>query len=239
MANLVIHDLHVTRGAAEIVHGVSFTVAAGEVHVVLGKNGSGKTSLLNAVMGHPAFVTASGSVSIDDEDITALAPHEKARRGLFLSLQQPPEVPGVSLEEFVRTAKTALTGERPKTVAFAASLSESIAKLRLDPHFAERAVHVGASGGEKKRAEMVQMLALAPKFALLDEPDSGLDADALRYVADAISELRQQGTGFLIVTHYQQFIDLLQPDAVHVMREGNIMQSGDVTMLSDGIAKLL
>lgn len=239
MANLVIDNLHVSRGGAEIVHGVHFAIGAGEVHVVLGKNGSGKTSLMNAIMGHPAFVATDGSVLLNDEGITALPPHEKARRGLFLSLQQPPEVPGVPLEDLLRTAKTALTGERPKTAAFAVSLSESIAKLRLDPRFAERAVNVGASGGEKKRAEMVQMLTLSPKFAILDEPDSGLDADALRYVADAIGELRKQGTGFLIVSHYQQFIEMLQPDAIHVMRDGMVVQSGDATLLTDGIAKLL
>lgn len=236
---LELNNIHVSRGDAEIVHGVSLAIGAGEVHVVLGKNGSGKTSLLNAIMGHPAFVIASGSVSLDAADITNLPTHEKARHGLFLSLQQPPEVPGVPLEEFLRTAKTALTGEQPKTIAFAGAVSENIAKLRLDSKFAERSVNVGASGGEKKRAEMVQLLTLAPKYALLDEPDSGLDADALQYVADAITSLRQKGTGFLIVSHYAAFIDLLQPTAIHVMRDGKIVQSGGVEMLSEGIAKLL
>ena len=143
------------------------------------------------------------------------------------------------LEEFLRTAKTALTGEQPKTIAFAGAVSENIAKLRLDSKFAERSVNVGASGGEKKRAEMVQMLTLAPKYALLDEPDSGLDADALHYVADAISSLRNTGTGFLVVSHYAAFIELLQPTAIHVMRDGRIVQSGTVDILKDGIAKLL
>lgn len=239
MTKLVIENLHVNRNSTEIVHGVSFSIGAGEVHVVLGKNGSGKTSLVNATMGHPVFAVTNGSVRIDDEDVTNMAPHEKARRGLFLSPQQPPEVPGVPLEDLLRTAKTALTGERPKTAAFSAVLSENIAKLRLDPRFAERAVNVGASGGEKKRTEMVQMLALTPKFAILDEPDSGLDADALWYVADAIAELRKQGAGFLIVTHYQQFIDLLMPDAIHVMRDGRVVQSGGMDLLVGGIAGIL
>ena len=239
MAKFVIDNLRVSRGDTEIVHGVSLAIAAGEVHVVLGKNGSGKTSMVNAIMGHPAFVVTSGSVFIDGEDVTALPPHEKARRGLFLSLQQPPEVPGVPLDDLLRTAKTALAGERQKTAAFTVSLAENIAKLRLDPRFAERAVNVGASGGEKKRTEMVQMLTLTPKVAILDEPDSGLDQGALKYVADAILSLRKQGTSFLIVSHYQQFIDLLQPDAIHVMREGKIVQSGGIEILADGIAKLL
>ena len=236
---LELNNIHVSRGDAEIVHGVSLTVGAGEVHVVLGKNGSGKTSLLNAVMGHPAFVVASGSIMLDDADITNLPTHEKARAGLFLSLQQPPEVPGVPLEEFLRTAKTALTGEQPRTIAFSGAVSENIAKLRLDSKFAERSVNVGASGGEKKRAEMVQLLTITPKYALLDEPDSGLDADALQYVADAITSLRKTGTGFLIVSHYAAFIELLQPTAIHVMRDGRIVQSGTVDILKDGIAKLL
>lgn len=239
MTDFVIHNLHVSRGGAEIVHGVSFSIGLGEVHVVLGRNGSGKTSIVNAVMGHPAFAITGGSIRMNGEDVTSLPPHEKARRGMFLSLQQPPEVPGVSLEEFLRTAVTATTGEHPKTVAFAATLAEQLARLRLDSHFSERAVHVGASGGEKKRGEMVQMLALAPKFALLDEPDSGLDADALRYVADAIALLRAQGTGFLVISHYAQFIDMLKPDAIHVMREGRIAQSGPLELLTAGIAKLL
>ncbi|MEK7459431.1 MAG: Fe-S cluster assembly ATPase SufC [Patescibacteria group bacterium] len=246
---LELNNIHVSRGDAEIVHGVSLTIGAGEVHVILGKNGSGKTSLLNAVMGHPAFLVTlplpkgesegAATVILDGTDITTVPTHEKARAGLFLSLQQPPEVPGVPLEEFLRTAKTALTGEQPKTIAFAGAVSENIAKLRLDSKFAERSVNVGASGGEKKRAEMVQMLTLAPKYALLDEPDSGLDADALHYVADAISSLRNTGTGFLVVSHYAAFIELLQPTAIHVMRDGRIVQSGTVDILKDGIAKLL
>ncbi len=236
---LELNNIHVSRGNAEIVHGVSLTIGAGEVHVILGKNGSGKTSLVNAVMGHAAYRVDGGWVMVDGVDVTNLPTHEKARAGLFLSLQQPPEVPGVSLEDFLRTAKSALTGEQPKTMAFAGAVSENIAKLRLDAKFAERSVNVGASGGEKKRAEMVQMLTLAPKYALLDEPDSGLDADALKYVADAILSLRQQGTGFLIVSHYAAFIDLLQPTAIHVMRDGRIVQSGTSDILNDGIAKLL
>lgn len=239
MANFVIDNFRVSRAGVEIVHGVSLAIGAGEVHVLVGRNGSGKTSLVNAVMGHPAYTTLGGVIMMDGDDIRTLPPNERARRGLFLSLQQPPEVAGVALNDFLRTAVAATTGEQPKAVAFAASLSEQLAQLRLDPKFAERAVNVGASGGEKKRAEMVQMLALAPKIALLDEPDSGLDADALQYVANAISTLRKEGAGFLIVTHYSQFIELIHPDAIYVMRDGNIVRKGTLAMLSCGIAQLL
>ncbi len=231
-------SLHISR-TAEIVHGVSLTIGAGELHVLLGRNGSGKTTLLNAVMGHPAYTVEKGSVTIDGEDVTLLPAFERARRGLFLSLQQPPEIPGVGLADFLRSATTAIRGEHPKTVAFASALGANLAQLRLDPHFAERSVNVGASGGEKKRGEMVQMLTLAPKFALLDEPDSGLDADALHYVAEAIALLRTQGAGFLIVTHYQAFIELLKPDAIHVMRNGVIAQSGGLEILANGLAAVL
>lgn len=246
---LELNDIHVSRGGAAIVHGVRLVVGSGEVHVVLGRNGSGKTSLVNAVMGHPAFQATlplteggsegEGSVILDGTDITNMPTHEKARHGLFLSLQQPPEVPGVPLEDFLRTAKAALTGVQPKTVAFAVEVAAHIAELRLDTKFAERSVNVGASGGEKKRAEMVQLLTLAPKYAILDEPDSGLDADALRYVADAVFALRKQGTGFLIVSHYEKFIELLQPTGIHVMRDGKIVQSGTADIIAGGISKLL
>lgn len=222
MNELVVENVSVAREGSTIVSGIGLRIAPGEVHILVGKNGAGKSTLLNALMGHPSFATTEGSVKLDGQDITHAAPHERAKRGLFLSLQQPPEIPGVPLKDFLSTAVTAVSGERPKDVDFDTSLAESLGLLRLDPKFATRSLNEGFSGGEKKRSEIVQMLMLRPKYALLDEPDSGLDAEAVTYMVEAIQKLRQAGTGFLIVTHYEHVIAQLQPTAVYTLENGTL-----------------
>lgn len=203
-----------------IIRGASFCIQPGEVHVLVGKNGAGKSTLLNASMGHPAYAVDSGQISLDGEDIAVLPTHERAKKGLFLSLQQPPEVPGVPVDDFLRTAMAAIRGARPNTAAFERELADALALLRLDPKFAKRALNEGFSGGEKKRSELLQMLMLKPKYALLDEPDSGLDQDAVGYMLTAIETLRSQGTGFLVVTHYEQVLEHLRPTTVHALAGG-------------------
>lgn len=215
-------DLQVAREGTPIVKGVSLTLAPGELVVLRGKNGSGKSTLLNAVMGHPKYVITAGSILVDGDDVTALPPHERARKGVFLALQQPPEVAGVSLKDFVRTSLAAQRGERPRDAEMEQMMTGALGAMRLDPRFASRSVNEGSSGGEKKRGEIVQLLALQPKYALLDEPDSGLDPAARQYVADAVLELRQKGTAFLVVSHAEDFVALLQPDRVLTMSDGVI-----------------
>lgn len=215
LMTLEIRQLHVAREGTPVVKGVTLSLAPGEVVVVRGKNGSGKSSLLNALMGHPKYFV-KGSVQLDGEELVTLPPHVRAQRGLFLALQQPPELSGVPLREFVRSAIAEVHGERP---ADDTALYTALGMLRLDPRFAERSVNEGFSGGEKKRSEIVQLLALRPKYALLDEPDSGLDPAALQYVADAIAALLPT-TGFLVVTHNATFIDLLAPDRTLTMADG-------------------
>ncbi len=208
------------RGESSVIIDADFIVRPGEVVVLQGKNGAGKSTLLNAIMGHPAYTASAGSVVLDDHNLTALPPHERAKRGLFLSLQHPPEVTGVPMKDFLRTAIAAVQGERPKQEEFDRVVAEASGLLRLDPKFGDRSLNEGFSGGEKKKSELLQMLVLRPKYALLDEPDSGLDRDAMGYAAEAIAALRAQDTGFLVVTHYDQFLQALRPDRVLTLEAG-------------------
>lgn len=214
MSELIVKQVAVKRGQTSVIADASFVVRPGEVTVLQGKNGAGKSTLLNALMGHPAYTITAGSVVLDDGDLLTLATHERVKLGLFLSLQQPPEVSGVPLKDFLRTALAAIKGERPKDEDFNRALLEACGVLRLDAKFVERSLNEGFSGGEKKKSELLQMLMLAPKYALLDEPDSGLDSEAIRYAGEAIALLRARGTGILIVTHYQQFSQDLKPSQV-------------------------
>lgn len=224
MNEFLVENLAVAREGTTVVSGVNFRIAPGEVHVLVGKNGAGKSTLLSALMGHPSFVTTEGSVLLNGQDITSVATHERARNGLFLSLQQPPEIPGVPLKDFLTTAVSAVSGSRPKSTEFDKTLAESLGLLRLDPKFATRSLNEGFSGGEKKRSEIVQMLMLQPKYALLDEPDSGLDAEAVEYMLQAVATLRALGTGFLIVTHYDHVIARLSPTIVYRLENGKLQQ---------------
>lgn len=226
-ASLEIRDLHVSAKGTEIVKGVSLSVKPGEIHALMGPNGSGKSTLASALMGHPAFAITSGSIVLDGVDLTSLTPDKRAKARLFLSMQYPPSVTGVPLSHFLRTARQAITGEKLSVPAFHALLKEKMAQLSMDPSFAMRSVNEGFSGGEKKRAEILQLLVLQPKYAVLDETDSGLDVDALKIVAQGIARAREeQKTGILLITHYTRILEVLTPDYVHVLSDGKIIQSG-------------
>lgn len=225
-----IKDLYVNRENKEILHGVNLEVKKGEVHVIMGPNGSGKSTLVNAVMGHPKYDVISGKVFVDDEDITDLDVHKKSLAGLFLSQQHPSELNGVTITTFLRAAVEAHTGEKQHPVIFFKQLQEKMKELHIDPTFVQRYVNVGFSGGEKKKMEILQLSVLQPKYAILDETDSGLDVDALRVVSDGINKFRSQDTGVLLITHYNRLLEYVVPDFVHIMVDGKIVKSGDATL---------
>jgi Fe-S cluster assembly ATP-binding protein len=250
---LVITDLHVAVEGKEILKGVNLTIRKGEVHAIMGPNGSGKSTLVNALMGHPRYEVTAGTAMFKGEDVLTLAPDERAHLGLFLAFQYPSAIPGVSVANFLRTALVSLhrdrrkisdeellSGETPvapaKTPAatskvpaikeFRKTLRDSLALLKMDESFATRYVNDGFSGGEKKRLEILQMSVLKPQIAMLDEPDSGLDIDAVRVVAEGVSALRGPNVGILIITHYQRILNYIKPDYVHILVDGQIVQSG-------------
>jgi len=230
MAMLKIENLHATIGDKEILKGLTLEVGAGEVHAIMGPNGSGKSTLGYVLSGREGYEVTSGSVTFDGHDLLALEPHERAAAGLFLGLQYPVEIPGVSNLNFLRTALNAqrkLRGEADISAADFMRLARTEADaFDLTMDHMKRGVNVGFSGGEKKRNEMVQMALLAPKFAILDETDSGLDIDALKTVATGINRLRSPERGFLLITHYQRLLDYVKPDRVHVLSGGRIVRSG-------------
>jgi len=229
---LEIRDLHVAvklpdGGRKPILAGVDLTVRAGETHAIMGPNGSGKSTLAYSVAGHPKDETTSGSVLLDGVDVLSMTVDERARAGLFLAMQYPVEVPGVSVANFLRTAKTAVDGAAPKLRTWGGELRESMERLGMDPAFAQRNVNEGFSGGEKKRHEIVQLELLKPKVAILDETDSGLDIDALRVVSEGVNRVRETGdTGILLITHYTRILRYVQPDFVHVFVGGRIVEEG-------------
>ncbi|MGA7730141.1 MAG: ABC transporter ATP-binding protein [Chloroflexia bacterium] len=263
---LVIKDLRVSVEGREILKGVTLTIKQGEVHALMGPNGSGKSTLVNALMGNPNYEITGGTATLNGEDITGLAPDERAKVGLFLGFQYPSAIPGVSVANFIRTALVSLTRPKarneselldeqgrvksesapqsdlvaptyvgragvrrattPAVKEFRKNLREALALLKMDDSFATRYVNDGFSGGEKKRLEVLQMAMLGPKVAMLDEPDSGLDIDAVRVVADGVNSLRGPKLGVLLVTHYQRILNFIKPDHVHVMIDGRLVQSG-------------
>ncbi|MDP2789843.1 MAG: Fe-S cluster assembly ATPase SufC [bacterium] len=223
---LTVDHLAVRVEGKDILHDVSFVIGAGEVHALMGPNGSGKSTLANALMGHPRYAITGGNVSVDGQDITAAKPDERAQAGLFLSFQYPVEIPGVSVQNFLRTAWRSLHNDKLDHKIFSARLQQALADLCIDPVFAKRAVNEGFSGGEKKRMEMLQLAVLQPKFAILDETDSGLDVDALKVVAAGIERARHAGIGILLITHYPRLLEYVVPDFVHVLIQGRLTQSG-------------
>ncbi|MFI0446234.1 Fe-S cluster assembly ATPase SufC [Actinomadura sp. 6N118] len=232
MATLEIRDLHVsvadgTDGAKEILRGVDLTVKAGETHAIMGPNGSGKSTLAYAIAGHPKYDVTSGSVTLDGEDVLEMSVDERARAGLFLAMQYPVEVPGVSVSNFLRTAVTAVRGEAPKLREFSKEMKQALENLAIDPAFAQRSLNEGFSGGEKKRHEILQMEMLKPKIAVLDETDSGLDVDALKVVSEGVNRFSAAGdTGVLLITHYTRILRYVKPDFVHVFAGGRIVEEG-------------
>lgn len=237
--HLVIEDLHVVVEGKEIVRGLNLEIRGGEIHAVMGPNGTGKSTLASALMGHPKYEVTQGRVTLDGQDVLAMSVDERARAGLFLAMQYPAEVPGVSNANFIRTALNSIRGEGNEipVMKFHRMLQEKMRQLNMDPSFAERYVNEGFSGGEKKRNEILQMSMLEPRIAILDEIDSGLDIDALRIVADGVNSLRSPERGFLIITHYQRLLQYIVPDYVHVMMQGRIVKSGDKTLAEELEAK--
>src|SRR5881409_2326058 len=232
MATLEIRNLHVNvdggvDGPREILRGVDLTVKQGETHAIMGPNGSGKSTLAYSIAGHPRYQVTQGSVTLDGEDVLALKVDERARAGLFLAMQYPVEVPGVSVSNFLRTAVTAIAGEAPKLRTWVKDLNAAFERLAIDPAFKERSVNEGFSGGEKKRFEVLQLEQLKPKIAILDETDSGLDVDALKVVSAGVNRVREAGTtGTLLITHYTRILRYIKPDYVHVFVGGRFVEEG-------------
>jgi Fe-S cluster assembly ATP-binding protein len=233
MATLEIRDLHVSvtddtpDGTKEILRGVDLTVAQGETHAIMGPNGSGKSTLAYSIAGHPKYTITSGTVTLDGEDVLAMTVDQRARAGLFLAMQYPVEIPGVTVSNFLRTARTAVDGKAPALRQWVKDVKAAMSDLRMDPAFADRNVNEGFSGGEKKRNEILQLELLKPKIAILDETDSGLDVDALKVVSEGVNRVRATGeVGVLLITHYTRILRYIEPDFVHVFVDGRIVEEG-------------
>ncbi len=239
MSSLVIQNLHVSIGEKEIVKGLTLTINSGEVHAIMGPNGTGKSTLSKAIAGHPDYTITSGDVLLDGKSILAQEADERARAGLFLAFQYPSEIPGVSIANFLRAALQArmAEGEEIDASGYYKRLYSKMDLLKIDRKFTSRSVNDGFSGGEKKRCEILQMAMLEPKFALMDETDSGLDIDALRIVSEGVNVMRGPNLGVLLITHYQRLLDYIIPDYVHVMYDGRIVKSGDKSLALELEAK--
>lgn len=231
MSTLEIRDLHVSveteQGAKPILKGVDLIINTGEIHAIMGPNGSGKSTLAYSLAGHPRYTVTGGTVTLDGEDVLAMSVDARARAGLFLAMQYPVEIPGVTVSNFLRTAKSAVDGEAPKLREWVGTVKSSMAELRMDPVFLERNVNEGFSGGEKKRHEILQMELLRPKFSILDETDSGLDVDALRIVSEGVNRVHDRTEmGVLLITHYTRILRYITPQFVHVFVDGKIAEEG-------------
>jgi len=242
MHTLEIRDLFVAlteQPDKPIVKGLTLTIKAGEIHAIMGPNGTGKSTLSKAIAGHPGYVITGGDVLIDSKSILEMEPDERARAGIFLAFQYPSEIPGVSIANFLRAAVQArlAEGEELDATAYYKRLYSKMDLLKIDRKFTSRAVNDGFSGGEKKRCEILQMAMLEPTFALMDETDSGLDIDALRIVADGVNAMRGPKLGVLMITHYQRLLDYIVPDQVHVMYDGRIVKTGDKSLALELEAK--
>ncbi|HNM96569.1 MAG TPA: Fe-S cluster assembly ATPase SufC [Marmoricola sp.] len=231
MFTLEIKDLHVSveteDGPKEILKGVDLTINPGETHAIMGPNGSGKSTLAYTVAGHPKYTVTGGSITFDGRDVTEMSVDERARAGLFLAMQYPVEVPGVSVSNFLRTAKTAIDGAAPKLRTWVKDVNEAMDRVHMDRAFSQRSVNEGFSGGEKKRHEIVQLELLNPTVAILDETDSGLDIDALKIVSEGVNRFKENGDkGVLLITHYTRILRYIEPDFVHVFVDGRIAEQG-------------
>lgn len=231
MSVLEIRDLHVSveteQGTKPILRGVDLTIRSGETHAIMGPNGSGKSTLAYTIAGHPKYTVESGTITLDGADVLEMSVDERARAGLFLAMQYPVEIPGVTVTNFLRTAKTAIDGEAPAIRAWIKDVRESMAALRMDKSFADRNVNEGFSGGEKKRHEILQLELLKPKFAVLDETDSGLDVDALKIVSEGVNRAKENtDLGVLLITHYTRILRYIKPEFVHVFVNGRVAEEG-------------
>ena len=231
MAILQIKNLHVEveteQGSKEILRGVDLVIRSGETHAIMGPNGSGKSTLAYTIAGHPKYTVTQGEILLDGENVLEMSVDERARAGLFLAMQYPVEIPGVSVSNFLRTAKTAIAGEAPAIRGWIGEVRDAMSALKMDPGFTERNVNEGFSGGEKKRHEILQLELLKPKFAVLDETDSGLDVDALRIVSEGVNRAKAANDfGVLLITHYTRILNYIKPDFVHVFVAGKIAEEG-------------
>ncbi|GEN29823.1 Fe-S cluster assembly ATP-binding protein [Cerasibacillus quisquiliarum] len=227
-STLEIKDLHVSVEGNEILKGVNLTIKGGEFHAIMGPNGTGKSTLASAIMGHPSYEVTKGSILLDGEEVLDMEVDERARAGLFLAMQYPSEISGVTTSDFLRSSINAIRGEGNEIplMQFIKEMDEKLEALEIDKSMAQRYLNEGFSGGEKKRNEILQMSLLKPKIAILDEIDSGLDIDALKIVSDAINDMRSEEFGTLIITHYQRLLNYIKPDYVHVMMQGRVVKSG-------------
>jgi Fe-S cluster assembly ATP-binding protein len=230
---LKIEDLHVEIDGQEIVKGLDLEVGKGEIHAIMGPNGSGKSTLANVLMGHPRYEVTEGSITFQGEDVFELEPDERAKLGMFLAFQYPSEVPGVSVANFLRTAVNSVREEELNPMEMYRLLQEKMSIMQMDPKFAERYLNEGFSGGEKKRNEILQMLMLDPRLAIMDETDSGLDIDALQVVARGVNEMKGPEFSAVIITHYQRILRYIEPDRVHVMLDGRLVTSGGKELADD------
>lgn len=228
MSTLVIKDLHVEIEGKEILKGVDLTINTDEIHAIMGPNGTGKSTLASAIMGHPKYEVTSGSVTLDGEDVLEMEVDERAQAGLFLAMQYPSEITGVTNADFLRSAINSRReeGDEIPLMKFIRELDKKMGLLEMDQEMAQRYLNEGFSGGEKKRNEILQLMMIQPKFAILDEIDSGLDIDALKVVSKGINEMRSENFGCLIITHYQRLLNYITPDYVHVMMQGRVVKSG-------------
>jgi len=231
MSTLEIKNLHVSisteQGPVEILKGVDLTINQGETHAIMGPNGSGKSTLAYTIAGHPRYEVTAGSITLDGEGVLEMSVDERAKAGLFLAMQYPVEVPGVTVTNFLRTAKTAIDGKAPALRQWVGDLKEAMSSLKMESGFAERNVNEGFSGGEKKRHEIMQLQVLKPRFAVLDETDSGLDVDALKIVSQGVNKAKEDtGLGVLLITHYTRILRYIEPDFVHVVVAGKIVEDG-------------
>jgi len=228
---LHIEDLHLSVNEKPILHHVNLTINAGEVHVVMGPNGAGKSTLAAAIVGNPVFHIDHGSIFFNGTLLNDLPVFERARKGIFLSFQNPEEVPGLKVEEFLRAAKEAVTGKKIPALTFHKELLRLMETLSINPEYADRSLNVGFSGGEKKKNEILQLAVLQPKLAILDETDSGLDIDATRIVFEGVAKLKTPDMGILIITHHSKVLDYLKPDYVHVLINGSLVKSGGIELV--------
>ena len=234
MAELLrVENVRASIEEKEILKGINLTINKGEIHVVMGTNGAGKSTLANVIMGNPAYEVTEGSIIFDGENITEEAVNDRAKKGIFMSFQHPISVPGITVENFIRTAKNTITGENVRALAFKKELKEKMDELSFDTSYAQRYVNEGFSGGERKKNEILQMSILNPKLAILDETDSGLDVDAVRIVSEGVNRFHNEDNAVLIITHHNQILQKLKPDYVHVLINGKIVKTGDASLVRE------
>lgn len=232
---LEIRDVYAKTEDKEILKGLNLTVNKGEVHVIMGSNGAGKSTLANVIMGHPKYELTNGKILFEDEDITEIKTDERARKGIFLSFQTPEEVPGITVEGLLRSARMSITGKPIKLRSFRTELKEKLELLQFDESYAARYLNVGFSGGEKKKNEIIQMMMLNPKLAVLDETDSGLDVDAVKIVSNGVDQFKNEDNAVVIITHNSKILEYLKPDYVHILLDGKIVKTGDASLVEEVI----